>query len=287
MKTIFQQALSQALNTEVTVTDFRALEGGSISKAAKIESNEGPFFIKWNDASYHKLFETEELGLLKLRKVLPDFVPQFIGSGIVDYTAFIILEWIEPAKLKPDYWEDFGKKMALLHQNSDNSYGLDYTNFIGSLPQYNAIGNSWIDFFITNRLQVLIENAFNKNLLGNSHLKKFFGFYSKLYSLIPEEKPALLHGDLWTGNVLCGNDGLVRVCDPAIYYGHREMDLAMTTLFGVFNERFYDTYNQYFPLEPGYKERFNIHNLYPLLVHLNLFGLSYLSPIEQILKAYA
>ncbi|MCO4294412.1 fructosamine kinase family protein [Solitalea sp. MAHUQ-68] len=287
MKNVFQQAISQVLNKEVSIDAFHQIEGGSISNAARIDTNEGRFFIKWNDASYHKMFETEEFGLQKLRSFLPALVPQLLGSGLVDYTAFIVLEWIDPDDPKENYWEDFGEKLALLHQNTHTNHGLDHTNFIGSLPQYNPYGNSWIDFFITNRLQVLVEAAFNKNLLNNTHLKMVYALYSKLYSLIPEEKPSLLHGDLWSGNVLCGNDGLVKICDPAVYYGHREMDLAMSTLFGAFNNRFYETYNEHYPLVPGYKERFDIHNLYPLLVHLNLFGFSYLNPIEQILKNYA
>lgn len=287
MKTTLQQALSQVLNTDVTITDFHLVEGGSISSAAKAVTGLGTFFIKWNDASYHKLFETEETGLTVLRTACPNLIPKLIGSGVIDYTSFIILEWIEPHAPHELFWDDLAKQLASLHSNTAIMHGLEYTNYIGSLPQHNSQYSSWVDFFITNRLQVLVEAAFNKGYLTNSHLKRFYGLYSRLYSLIPEAKPSLLHGDLWNGNMLCGADGKARIFDPAIYYGNREMDLAMSSLFGGFNSAFYHAYDSYFPLEKGYESRFPIHNLYPLLVHLNLFGMSYLTDIEAILKDFS
>ncbi|AFD07110.1 fructosamine kinase family protein [Solitalea canadensis] len=286
MKTTLQQALSQVLNADVIIDDFHLVEGGSISSAAKVVTNSGTFFIKWNDASFHKLFEAEEIGLNVLRTACPILVPKLIGSGVIDYTAFLILEWIEPHAPEETFWEDFAKQLAIIHSNTTTLHGLAYTNFIGSLPQYNHHYTNWVDFFVANRLQVLVEAAFNKGYLTNSHLKKFYGFYSKLYTLIPEEKPSLLHGDLWNGNMMCGSDGKARIFDPAIYYGNREMDLAMSALFGGFNSKFYKAYDEYYPLEKGYESRFPIHNLYPLLVHLNLFGMSYLTDIEAILKEY-
>ncbi|UKJ05833.1 fructosamine kinase family protein [Solitalea lacus] len=287
MKNTLQQAASQALHEEIQLINIHPVNGGSINSAAKLITSNGIYFIKWNDASEHLLFEAEAFGLKLLKKNIPELIPELIGWGVIDYTVFLMLEWIEPISQLSNYWKDFAEKLSKLHRSSNSFFGLDHNNFIGSLPQFNNATNSWVDFFITNRLQTQTELAFNNNLLNNNHLKLIYNLYSKLYNLLPEEPPALVHGDLWNGNVLCGSNGLARIFDPSVYYGNREVDLAMTTLFGGFDPEFYSAYNEYYPLQPDYTERFPIYNLYPLLVHLNLFGNSYLSPIEEILKRYA
>jgi fructosamine-3-kinase len=165
-----------------------------------------------------------------------------------------------------------------------DQFGLHQDNFIASLGQDNTTNTSWTKFFIENRLEPLIGKAFYDSLISEKFLYRFREIYAKLESIFPKEKPALLHGDLWSGNVLRDNSGNPALIDPAVYYGNREMDLAFSRLFGGFDEGFYQAYEAVFPLEPDFEIRTDIYNLYPLLVHLHLFGKSYLSGIEKTIN---
>ncbi|MBK5285164.1 MAG: fructosamine kinase family protein [Bacteroidia bacterium] len=153
-------------------------------------------------------------------------------------------------------------------------------------PQSNSQKRTWAEFFISERLEKQIAFAKDLGVIDNSTIQQFNNLYKRLPELIPEEAPSLLHGDLWNGNFMTGNDGKAWLIDPAIYYGHREMDLAMTKLFGGFSEEFYSSYIESFPLQKGFTERIDIHNLYPLLVHVNLFGGGYLIEVKNILSRF-
>jgi fructosamine-3-kinase len=166
------------------------------------------------------------------------------------------------------------------------AFGLDSDNYIASLHQKNHQTDNWADFFIEQRLEPMLGMAYFDKLIPLDFLKKFQTIYTKMNSLFPKEKPALLHGDLWSGNVICDQNGKPCLIDPAIYYGHREMDLAFSRLFGGFDSRFYEAYESILPLEPDFESRIGIYNLYPLLVHLNLFGTAYLPGIEKIIKRF-
>jgi protein-ribulosamine 3-kinase len=163
---------------------------------------------------------------------------------------------------------------------------LKENNFIGSLVQLNTEKSNWFEFFVEYRLQPLVEMALEHKKLNRSHEDLFQNLYKKILDIFPIEKPTLLHGDFWNGNFMPNADGQPLIFDPAVYYGHREMDIAMSQLFGGFHQRFYDSYNESFPLEQGWKERSRVANLYPLLVHVNLFGGSYIGEVEATLKAY-
>jgi fructosamine-3-kinase len=145
------------------------------------------------------------------------------------------------------------------------------------LLQSNEYTANWIDFFIEKRLKAQAGLAFYNGEIPRSLYDKFNDLYNKLPELLPSEKPALLHGDLWSGNVIVGSNGHVSLIDPAVYYGNREAEIAFTKLFGGFSSAFYDAYNEAFPLEKGFEERIDIYNLYPLLVHVNLFGSGYIN----------
>ena len=166
------------------------------------------------------------------------------------------------------------------------SFGLDHDNYIGSLPQSNHQHTSWVEFFIEERLEKQIALAKNSGALNNSTIQQFNNLFKRLKEIIPEEKPSLLHGDLWNGNYMLAADGCACLIDAAVYYDHREMDLAMTRLFGGFPEEFYESYHETFPLSSGFEERVDIHNLYPLLVHVNLFGGSYISQVKSVLSRF-
>ena len=169
-----------------------------------------------------------------------------------------------------------------MHQQTHPKFGLEFDNYIGSLQQSNEQNKNWDDFFIQKRLQAQLSiGDFTANILSD-----FDKLFQKIPNIFPAEKTALLHGDLWSGNFLAKGGDTPTLIDPAIYYGNREMDIAMSKLFGGFNSDFYFAYNESYPLENGWEERIQICNLYPLLVHVNLFGGGYINQVKNILSYY-
>ena len=179
-----------------------------------------------------------------------------------------------------------GQTLAALHQHTAPSFGLDYDNYIGSLRQSNRPWDSWIDFFVHQRLEPQIRLATDNHQPIHALKKKIEAFYKEISALLPKENPALIHGDLWGGNLLTDEKGYPCLIDPAVCFGHREAELAYTQLFGHFDRQFYHVYNESFPLEPGFKERADLYNLYPLLVHVNLFGGGYVQQSEAIVSRF-
>lgn len=275
----FEQALFQSLGQQVAIERYHTLGGGSIHQAVALQTSLGNFFIKYNPGIAKDMFALEAKGLDILRKTKTAHIPALIG---VD-EDFLLLEWIEEGKPQPHYWEDFGSSLAKLHQHTTESFGLGYDNYIGRLPQYNTPMLGGIDFFIEKRLKVQADQAYQAGQISKNLYQQLEHLYQKLPNLIPDEKPALLHGDLWSGNVMTNAEGLVTLIDPAVYYGLREAELAFTEMFGRFPEHFYRAYHEQFPLVPGYADRVGIYNLYPLLVHVNLFGQSYAGSIKHTL----
>src|SRR5437868_6082006 len=219
-----------------------SIGGGCINNALKVETDSGIFFLKWNDAKrFPKMFEAEAKGLILLKEANAIGIPQVIATDEADGYSFILLEFIEPGKRIKNFWEDFGTALAQLHKNTSELFGLEYSNYIGSLPQSNTQKKSWIDFFIEERLEKQIALAKNSGAINHSITQQFNSLYKKLPEIIPNEKPSLIHGDLWNGNFMTGVDGKAWLIDPAVYYGHREMDLAMSKLFGGFSHEFYES----------------------------------------------
>jgi fructosamine-3-kinase len=198
----------------------------------------------------------------------------------------LVLKFIQSAAHSADFWNDFGHRLAALHKHSQPSFGLSHDNYIGSLHQSNREHTSWEEFFIEERLQPLIRIAFDNREMDSLDVKAFNLFEKRIPQIFPEEPPALIHGDLWSGNYMVNENGNAVIIDPAVYYGHREMDLGMSQLFGGFHPGFYESYDDAFPLRPGWRDRLDYCNLYPLLVHVNLFGRSYLGQIRSILRKF-
>ncbi len=173
-----------------------------------------------------------------------------------------------------------------MHRFGQSHYGLNHDNFIGRLPQYNSSKEDAIDFLIEDRLAPQCRLAMDQQLLQAGDMKKFEALFKKLPELLPIESPSLIHGDLWSGNFMIAENGRSVLIDPAVSFGLREMDLAMSLLFGGFNDLFYQAYHEAFPLKGGWRERMDIYQLYYLLAHLNMFGRSYLRPVQQILNKY-
>ena len=280
----FQKIFNQTLGHTLNIRNIRYLSGGCINNTVHLETDEAEFFLKWNDQEYEEMFNKESLGLELLRKNFPYNVPEVYGKGTVQSRSFLLLEFLEPGSVRPDYWTNLAIGLAQLHRVTHLQYGLDHDNHIGRLPQFNDWRSSWVDFFIEMRLEKQLELAVSNDYFDDIFLKKFRNIYSKLSQIFPDDRPALIHGDLWSGNLVVGPDGNCGLIDPAVYYGSREMEISFTRLFGGFDWEFYSAYQKEFPMESGFEERVPVYNLYPLMVHLNLFGMSYYGSIEQTIK---
>jgi protein-ribulosamine 3-kinase len=268
-----------------SVRSFSPSGGGCINHGGKLATSAGAFFLKWNDRSqFPSMLETEARGLKLLATSQTLRIPEVILVGESGAFQLLLLEFIEASQKHADYWKQFGADLARLHQHSSEDFGLDHNNYIGSIAQGNQPCKNWIDFFVNYRLKTQLNLALKNKMVDADTLNKFEKLYTKLPELLPIEKSSLLHGDLWNGNLITDEKGLPALIDPAVYYGNREMDLAMTSLFGGFNSTFMDSYSQVFPLVPGFEKRRDIYNLYPLLVHSNLFGKSYATQVVSILN---
>ena len=261
------------------------VSGGSIHQAYKLKASSGDYFIKCSEAgNYPGIFMTESSGLEALRKTNTVKIPYIIAIGEVDGVAYLLMDYLEAGKRSSNYFKQLGVDLAMLHRNQNDSFGWNEDNYIGSLPQQNNFMLNGIDFLIELRYKSLVEMALKNKIISHKEAKLFDDLYRRLSNLVPDEPASLLHGDLWNGNVITGPDGKAWLIDPAVYYGHRETDIAMTKLFGGFDDDFYDSYNETFPLQPDWENRIQLFQLYPLLVHLILFGRSYWSAIEATLK---
>ena len=282
-----EDSISNSIHKRVKIDEVLKASGGSINQAHKLKTNSGFFFVKQNSASrFPEMFAQEVLGLKLLQEKSRFIIPEVIGEFQLDDVSFLVLDHLNQDIPNQKFWVDFGEKLAHLHQQSNSKFGLSFDNYIGSLSQTNYHFLSWTEFFENQRLSPLVKLAFDKNLLSKEDLTAFNSLYQKLPEIFPSEKPSLLHGDLWSGNFLCHNNKPVLI-DPSVYYGNREMDLAMTRLFGGFDDAFYLAYQNEFPLEKGWEKRVDVCNLYPNLVHLILFGRSYYSSIKHVLNAFA
>ena len=286
-KKAVEETLSLKLAQPVSILSAAPVGGGSINDTYQIATAAGDFFVKKNVASrYPEIFEKEAKGLELLAGTNEIDTPKVIAFGSKDDVSFLVLNFILSAEKQAGFWEDFGRRLANLHKHTQEQFGLNHNNYIGSLSQSNTFHKSWTDFFREERLETQVKLARDKGRMGRETVNAFSRFYSKLDELFPKEPPALLHGDLWSGNFMVNEKGLAVIIDPAIYYGHREMDLAMSQLFGGFDASFYDAYHRNYPLEKGWKQRLDYCNLYPLMVHVNLFGGSYLESVKQILSRF-
>ncbi len=314
-----EQILSDHYKTPVAINSSSGVGGGCINDAHRLDTTSGRFFVKYNNATrYPGMFEAEARGLNLLTKSNTADVPKVIGFGDTGRYSLLVLEHIDQGKQAADFWEHFGVKLAAMHKNpahqiksnaqpgmikgatSGNGqteepwseektsyFGLDHDNYIGSLPQSNRRHHNWINFFVSERIEAQLKRAIDEGRVGNDLASMFEKLYRHLPDFFPDEPPALLHGDLWSGNYMCGGNGKAVIIDPAVYYGHRYMDLGMSKLFGGFSSAFYKAYDEAYPLEPSWQQSMDIANLYPLMVHVNLFGGGYPGSVKSILRRFS
>lgn len=277
---IYEEILYQALGKAIRPLSVQLTGGSSFNTTVRIKTERQLYFVKTNQQVSADPFKKEEGGLDLLRRSTSLAIPATYGCGRIGDVNFLLMDWVEESERTVGYWEVLARGLAQLHKTNEEQFGLDEDNYIALLPQSNNWSMDWIEFFIEQRIEKTIAIAQDKQVIETSLVKKIRNSYPRLSNIFPIEKPSLIHGDLWSGNVMTGAAGEPVLIDPAVYYGHREMDLAFTRLFGGFPERFYDAYQESFPTAPRFEERSDLYNLYPLLVHLALFGKSYASAIE-------
>jgi protein-ribulosamine 3-kinase len=279
--------LTSQFEKQVKIEEIWSIGGGCINEAISLKTNIGKFFIKYNSASaYPEMFEKEAAGLKILAETKTIEIPEVISSAETGKYAYLVLQYIETGVSSRNFWNDFGTKLADLHRNTNVYFGLDHDNYIGFLIQRNNPHPDFFSFFISERIEPQLKEAHNKGAFSQSETRYFDSLFNSLHNIIPVEKPALIHGDLWNGNYMVTADGSPCLIDPAVYYGHREADIAMTQLFGGFHPDFYSAYNHARPMEKDWQKRMDIFNLYPLLVHVNLFGGSYARQVLQIIRQF-
>lgn len=273
------------LNT--TIETALPVSGGDINQARRLETPHGRFFLKLNTTGHaHHMFAAEAQGLQRMANTHALRIPNVIGCSSVGSMGWLLMEWIESEHRRPDFWQNFGASLATMHRTRGAYFGLNHDNFIGSLPQSNTQHENWVEFYIAERLQPQVKMALQSNKFNTSDQRNFEHLYRQLPQILPEESPALIHGDLWSGNFLADELGAPVLIDPAVCFASREMDIAMSLLFGGFDQAFYDAYHDTYPLLPGWEERVDLYQLYYLLVHVNLFGGGYVGSVRRILPRF-
>jgi len=275
------------------------VSGGDINQAAQITLGDGrELFVKSNPRSPAGMFAAEARGLHWLAEAGALRIPQVVAASAPGAEVqFLVLELIRRGRPARGFDEELGRGLAALHRFGAPGFGLDHDNFIGRLPQSNRptsvphsasasgpASANWAGFYRERRLEAQLRMAADAGLASTEMKRGFARLFATLDTLVgPAEPPARLHGDLWGGNLMCDAAGAPCLIDPAAYGGHREIDLAMMRLFGGFGARVFSAYDESWPLAEGHQQRVDLYQLYPLMVHVNLFGGGYVGSVEAAL----
>jgi fructosamine-3-kinase len=261
-----------------------SLGGGCINTAFKLSDGVQTWFVKTNRAELLDMFEAEAAGLDALAASATIGVPQALCSGSSDGIAYIVLQYIELGHGSGRAWNRAGEQLAAMHRSTHEAFGWIRDNTIGATAQHNAWHSEWVSFWREQRLGFQLEEAARNGYGGRLQTlgERLLTDFAALIDHSPP--PSLLHGDLWGGNLGFSREGEPTIYDPAVYYGDREAELAMTELFGGFSADFYAAYRNAWPIDPGYRVRRDLYNLYHVLNHLNLFGGGYGSQAERMMQ---
>ncbi|MHB8535715.1 MAG: fructosamine kinase family protein [Sulfuricaulis sp.] len=277
------QHISETSGTVFTLRARHSVGGGCINSATVLVDGKRRYFVKLNQASYRSMFEAEAEGLGEITQTRTVRVPAPVCWGTADGSTYLVLEHLELDGADSRHLERLGQQLAQLHRITREQFGWQRDNTIGSTPQVNTLTTDWIDFWNRHRLgfqlKLALRNGCDLTRKGERLMTGLGGFFQDYRPL-----PSLLHGDLWGGNVGATGQQPV-IFDPAVYYGDRETDLAMTELFGGFSSRFYQAYREAWPLDAGYKTRKTLYNLYHILNHFNLFGGGYATQAERMIES--
>jgi fructosamine-3-kinase len=270
------------------------ISGGDINATCELITDKGRFFMKLNSAvEFRGMFEKEADGLRALQQVQLLKIPAVIAVGEVEDKQYLLLELLEKGQAPANFWQTFAEGLASLHRITNSSFGWHSSNYIGSLIQENNYQSTWAEFYATQRITPLVQKLFDNGDLSKVDVSNAERLCGRLTEIFPDEPPALLHGDLWAGNFMATKtnnnsvtDVVPSIYDPAVYFGHREMDMGMSLLFGGFDKSFYEAYHSFYPPEKNWRQRVHLTQLYPLLVHAILFGGGYISQCRSILNTW-
>ncbi|VBB45683.1 Fructosamine kinase [uncultured Paludibacter sp.] len=273
--------------TGIKLTDIKPVSGGDISAAYQVKSADTSFFLKTNNKPFAKeMFSAEKTGLDTIEKTNSIAVPHVFLTDNFESQSFILMEFIESKRPNSIDLQTLGTQLAALHQCRNAEFGFETNNFIGSLPQSNIFHQNWSEFYWFERIFPQLKMAFDNHLLSKNESPSEEKAMKVFNEIFGEVKPSLLHGDLWGGNYLISTGGVPYLIDPATYYGHSMVDIAMTKLFGGFDSEFYNAYHEIIPKTENYDCQIELYQLYYLLIHLNIFGSGYYSGVKNILKRY-
>ncbi len=282
--TTFNQA---ADHLGITINLVTPLRGGDIARSYLLETSSGQYFCKLaNGHSAYDMFYKEQMGLESIAKTKTIRVPRIYYCGELGDGAGLVMEYISTKSPTSADYERLGQQLAQLHKTSCPVFGWKTDNYIGSLLQSNKDSAHWPSFYLEERLVPQLTLSSRLGMLSEKEIPGVRTMSEVVRQLLPETNPVIVHGDLWAGNFLISRDGSPCLIDPAAYAGHHEVDMAMTRLFGGFDSRFYEAYEEIVPNENGMEERLELYQLYYLLVHLNLFGKSYYKRVRGLLSRY-
>lgn len=282
-----EAALGRALGHPVRMRKRTALGGGDISQVERIDTDAGSFVLKWHPHPPDGLFRAEGAGLAALRASgTPLRIPEVVA--INDTPPFLLLEHLGHGVRERDFDEAFGRGLAEIHKHTSSRFGFDADNFCGATRQPNGWSDGWVAFYGRARLGHQTDLAARAGHLSTSDRRRLGQLTDRLATWIgePPDGASLIHGDLWAGNLHVADDGAPALIDPAAYFAHREAELGMMTLFGGLTPRMLAAYEEVRPLEPGWRDRNPLYQLYHLLNHLNLFGSGYHGRVMAIARQF-
>jgi protein-ribulosamine 3-kinase len=277
-------SIARATGEPFRVDRANPLSGGCINQGFHLQGDRLEFFVKLNAASALPMFEAEAAGLREIAATRTVRVPRPVCAGAEGSQAWLVLEYLSLSRSQPRTSAALGERLAAMHRIVQERFGWTRDNAIGSTPQINAPLSDWAAFWGEHRLGYQLDLA-ARNGYAAVLEPRATRLLERLPKLLTGYRPAasLVHGDLWGGNAATTTSGEPVLFDPAVYYGDREVDFAMTTLFGGFSREFYIAYEGVWPLDPGHRERRDLYNLYHVLNHLNLFGSGYLAQAQQMI----
>lgn len=277
--------LSRQLGKEIT--GFKAVSGGDISRAYHLQAHDGDYFMKVNSASSaREMFRAEQEGLQAIEATHTIAVPHVHWVDTIEEKSFLLMDFVEGKRPDDADFQRLGTQLARLHLTTSAHFGFQDDNFIGRLPQSNRFHTDWAEFYWFERILPQLRLALNAKLIERRMVPEEEKAIALFREMAGNVKPSLLHGDLWGGNYLIATNGTPYLIDPATYYGHSMVDIAMSRLFGGFGTAFYDSYHEIIPKPAHYDTLIEMYQLYYLLVHLNMFGSGYYSSVASILKRY-
>lgn len=268
------------------VINVKPIQGGSINEAYYVQTEDAEYFMKFHSEAPKGFFKSEAIGLRIIKETGTIAVPNYLSYSDQPGNAFLLLEWINGEKTAETEVR-FGRKLADLHKTFGQMHGFKDDTYIGLLPQPNELKANWLEYYRDFRLQSQLNQGIDREVITGERRQRLETLLGRLDEWIPRfVEPSHLHGDLYNGNWIVGPGGEPYIVDPSFLYGDRHFEIAFSEMFGGLPEKFYEAYNESFPLREDYEDIKELYQLYYLLAHLNLFGESYGSGVDTILKKY-